>query len=509
MRLTSEAKKRFEHDDLMERGRALIQESINFGVTHMRAFVEVDLGVQMKCLEAGLALKEEFSDRCHIQICVFAQDPIISYRDSGRGMMRLLEKAASRSGVEVFGSTPYVETNGDLSKQIANIEYAIKIAKRYKLHLDFHIDYNLDPNKQSAVMEALRLLHKFNWPTNWNLPTYRTIVFGHCTRLTLFDADEWNNLSEKVRGLPVSFVGLPTSDIFMMGRPTEEDEGSQRVRGTLQVLHVIRKYGMNAAIGVNNVGNAFTPQGSSDPLSLASLGVGLYQAGTKQDVDLLLVFGLGMLAHAISALLVFSFGFRPFVNFYGCTFILYELSSPFLNFHWFFDKLDMTGSKAQLYNGLMLLFTFFCCRLCWGTYQSVRVYQDVWNALHHKPATAGINIDALNNGTASALDAAAGKSAAPIHSEIMRFAGEEYVPLWLAFTYLGSNIVLNTLNFYWFGKMIQAVKKRFTPAKEGKRREKPIVTRSTSANGKSRVDIDDTEVRKRNIVVDEQIEAIS
>jgi len=221
------------------------------------------------------------------------------------------------------------------------------------------------------------------------------------------------------------------------------------------------------------------------------------------------VFGLGMLAHAISALLVFSFGFRPFVNFYSCTFILYELSSPFLNFHWFFDKLDMTGSKAQLYNGLLLLATFFGCRLCWGTYQSVRVYQDVWNALHHKPATAGINIDALSNGTASALDASAGKSAAPIHNEMMRFAGEEYVPLWLAFTYLGSNVVLNTLNFYWFGKMIQAVKKRFVPAKEGKRREKPIVTRSTGANGKSRVDIDDTEVRKRNIVVDEQIEAIS
>ncbi|KAE8449677.1 hypothetical protein EG329_007452 [Mollisiaceae sp. DMI_Dod_QoI] len=221
------------------------------------------------------------------------------------------------------------------------------------------------------------------------------------------------------------------------------------------------------------------------------------------------VFGPGMLAHAISALLVFSFGFRPFVNFYGCTFILYELSSPFLNFHWFFDKLDMTGSKAQLYNGLMLLFTFFGCRLCWGTYQSVRVYQDVWNALHHKPATTSIHFDALGNGTASATEAAAGKSAAPIHGDIMRFAGEEYVPLWLAFTYLGSNIVLNTLNFYWFGKMIQAVKKRFTPAKDQKKREKPIVTRSTGANGKSRVDIDDTEIRKRNIVVDEQIDAIS
>lgn len=39
--LTSEAKKRFEEDDLMTRGRWLVQESIAAGVTHMRAFVEV------------------------------------------------------------------------------------------------------------------------------------------------------------------------------------------------------------------------------------------------------------------------------------------------------------------------------------------------------------------------------------------------------------------------------------------------------------------------------------
>jgi hypothetical protein len=48
----------------------------------------------------------------------------------------------------------------------------------------------------------------------------------------------------------------------------------------------------------------------------------------------------------------------------------------------------------------------------------------------------------------------------------MRFEGEGVVPVWLACTYLGSNIVLNTLNFYWFGKMIEAVKKRFKPGTE-------------------------------------------
>ena len=34
---------------------------------------------------------------------------------------------------------------------------------------------------------------------------------------------------------------------------------------------------------MNNVGNAFTPFGSGDPLQAASWGVGIYQAGTVTD----------------------------------------------------------------------------------------------------------------------------------------------------------------------------------------------------------------------------------
>ena len=170
----------------------------------------------------------------------------------------------------------------------------------------------------------------------------------------------------------------------------------------------------------------------------------------------------------------------------------------------------MTGSRAQLYNGILLLITFFGCRLVWGTYQSVRVYQDVWAALHHTPAAASIHLDAIgNNNTAAAIDAAAGKSAVPIHSDIMQFAGEEFVPLWLAFAYLGSNIVLNTLNFYWFGKMIETVRKRFQPPKAERRKEKAIASRSTGANGTVRVGVDETEIRRRIVVDEEPIAALT
>lgn len=156
----------------------------------------------------------------------------------------------------------------------------------------------------------------------------------------------------------------------------------------------------------------------------------------------------------------------------------------------------------------MLLFTFFSCRLVWGTYQSVRVYQDVWAALHHQPVAATINLDSLANGTLSAAEAASGKSAAPIHGELMQFAGEEFVPLWLAFTYLGSNIVLNTLNFFWFGKMIETVRKRFQPPKEHRRKEKALVTKSTATNGTVKIDLDETSVRRR-VNVEENLPAVS
>lgn len=102
--------------------------------------------------------------------------------------------------------------------------------------------------------------------------------------------------------------------------------------------------------------------------------------------------------------------------------MLYELSTPFLNIHWAFDKFDMTGSKFQLYNGIALMTTFAGCRLVWGSYQTWLLSSDMLTAWR-----------------------------------------EGLVPKLLFSTYLLANTGLTCLNFYWFGKMIQALKKRFEP----------------------------------------------
>ena len=83
----------------------------------------------------------------------------------------------------------------------------------------------------------------------------------------------------------------------------------------------------------------------------------------------------------------------------------------------------MTGSTAQLINGIALIISFGGSRLVWGTYQNYRMFSDIWTAFH----------------TAGGLP----------------------VPPWLAAVYVLASATLTGLNLVWFGKMVQALMARF------------------------------------------------
>ncbi|MCJ1239821.1 hypothetical protein MMC14_007819 [Varicellaria rhodocarpa] len=298
--LSAAAKERYTHDDLLQRGNWLIAESVAAGVTHMRAFVEVDTVVQTKCVQAGVELKKWWEGKCDIQLCLFSQEAVFrspsqdgstaeeeeQQQQQSSGNKQTMEEAIETyPAVEAIGSTPYVESSPEKAKQ--NIDWIVALAITKNKHLDLHLDYTLNTASEPLIWYLLSTLHRLHWTEN--AAPGKTICLGHCTRLTLFSSSEWKRLKTEMRDLPISFIGLPTSDLFMMGRPNNEESWRDRPRGTLQVPWLIKELGVNAAIGVNNVGNAFTPQGSADPLSVAGLGVGLYQAGTGEDAEVLYV----------------------------------------------------------------------------------------------------------------------------------------------------------------------------------------------------------------------------
>ncbi|RDW77859.1 hypothetical protein BP5796_05711 [Coleophoma crateriformis] len=168
------------------------------------------------------------------------------------------------------------------------------------------------------------------------------------------------------------------------------------------------------------------------------------------------LLGPETLVHATSALVMILLAFRPFMQYYGLNFIMYEISTPFLNIHWFLDKFNMTGTKIQLYNGLLLVSTFVLSRLVWGSFNIIRMTYDVWTTAR----SAGIDLDSTyaTNGSSDGFLSGKENSGDPRPFET-----------WLAGVFIGGNIVLWSLNVFWLGQMIKALRKRFTPTQQTKK----------------------------------------
>ncbi|TFY66903.1 hypothetical protein EVG20_g4181, partial [Dentipellis fragilis] len=286
LELTTRAKAQFpQHlDDVYARGRRLIVESIACGVTAMRAHVEVDTTVQLACLDVALRLKAEFAAYCDVQISAFAQDPLFERADAEEpgANYTLLRAAARTPGVACVGSAPYVERTPAQATQ--NIALLVALALAHGLHADFHLDYNIDASQTPLVYALLAELRAHAWAAP------RVVTIGHGTRYSLFDGAEWDALRSEIGELPVAFVALPQSDMYMMGKGGGvggRDRALLPPRATLPVPYMA-SLGLRIALSVNNVDNAFTPQGSVDPMGLCPLGVAVYQDAGEEACRVLM-----------------------------------------------------------------------------------------------------------------------------------------------------------------------------------------------------------------------------
>lgn len=226
-----------------------------------------------------------------------------------------------REGVSVVGSAPYVEpTFHQAKKNIQLIFQAVMGSQEaFPRHIDFHLDYNLDPTVEPLIYEviaqarayysrySLDCASEYGKETSevgglqQNLDTMPRlccdnknsigplITIGHATRLQLLLPSEWHKLRAAIGDLPITIVGLPQSDMYIQGREHQSNPLGPP-RSTLRIPLIEEAYGIKVAMAVNNVDNAFTPQGTLDPLSsLVTFGVAVFQAATPKEIRSLIV----------------------------------------------------------------------------------------------------------------------------------------------------------------------------------------------------------------------------
>jgi hypothetical protein len=158
---------------------------------------------------------------------------------------------------------------------------------------------------------------------------------------------------------------------------------------------------------------------SSEPRAelLLSMATGYF----LWDVGTVLYYrqGPAFLFHGVAAATTYFFTLQPFVQYYGVLFLLYELSTPFLNLRGTLQTLGRTHTPAFSLASYAFMAVFVGARMCMGLPASFEYGVRLWN-----------------------LDAA------QVHSPA------------IVTYFLATNVGLNALNLYWFTLMARSVLRR-------------------------------------------------
>ena len=140
------------------------------------------------------------------------------------------------------------------------------------------------------------------------------------------------------------------------------------------------------------------------------------------DLSVCLRYGIkdaGFIVHAFICMLCYLFGQGPYLHWYGIRFLLFEISSIFLQIRSVLSCLEIKGLSIK-YAELGFAFSFFVVRMLYGIPLSIAFWKD--------------SIALLRSGKA--------------HS------------LFVVWFYFVANIIVNILNTFWFSLILKKLRKQ-------------------------------------------------
>lgn len=235
-------------DVIAARARAAALAALAQGVTAIRTHVDVGPGVELKAVEALVAVREELRELLDLQIVVMSY-PLTGDPDvSGPARARL--RAALAMGADLVGGTPHGEP-----EPVEAIGIALDIAQAAGCGVDLHMDEHL---RDSVDVRELARLKRAGF--------VHQATASHCSSLGMCPADLQQDVAEELAAADVGVVTCPATNLFLQSR----DQVAAPPRG-LTAVRALLDAGARVAGGGDNVQDPFNPLGNSDPLETAQL----------------------------------------------------------------------------------------------------------------------------------------------------------------------------------------------------------------------------------------------
>ena len=129
----SEFKTCYEASWIAENVRKVCELAVKYGVTHIRAFADVDSKGKLEGIKALLKVREEYKQKVELQVVAFPQDGVL--REPGT--KGLIEEALNM-GADVVGGIPWIEYTKENEQE--HIDQMCKLAEKYNKDISMLLD---------------------------------------------------------------------------------------------------------------------------------------------------------------------------------------------------------------------------------------------------------------------------------------------------------------------------------------------------------------------------------
>ncbi|WP_197535275.1 amidohydrolase family protein [Caldisericum exile] len=149
--LASRVKESYSLDWIFENVKVGLNLAKEYGVTHIRAFADVDSKAKLEGIKALLKAKEEFKGVVELQVVAFPQDGVERESEAYN-----LVREAVKMGADVVGGIPWIElTEKD---EETHIDKMFEIALEFDKDISMLVDDAGDPTLKTLEKLAIKTL---------------------------------------------------------------------------------------------------------------------------------------------------------------------------------------------------------------------------------------------------------------------------------------------------------------------------------------------------------------
>ncbi len=251
--LASRVKRDYDERWIIENVRRALDQAIEFGNTHIRAFADTDTTGGLEGVKALVKAREEYRDRVDVQVVAFPQDGIV--RDPGA---EDYVRQAMSLGADVVGGIPWIEyTDADAHE---HIERVFAIALEYDRDISMLIDDAGDPS-----LRTLEMLLSRTRTAGWE----GRVTVQHARAMQLYPDPYYRKMEALLKQARVGVVSDPHT-------------GPLHAR-----VRELYNAGVHVALGQDDISDAYYPYGRNNMLEVAFLASHLLWMTTLADMNVL------------------------------------------------------------------------------------------------------------------------------------------------------------------------------------------------------------------------------